>query len=237
MVPRLDIARDNPWDFLKSSFDWHTVRYCEAFKEFLTSVWHTARDVVRNVDEFCAKVHGCTRRSFEIVGFLKILNQHAGFDNEISRPYLFVLYMELLGRSISSKVLQDNGGLGFKHIDSQNDALLMKFAFALITKMDHLWVQILRSKYKMDGLVPNKLKDKNVSRHWKGIGNVREDKRPSKEWLKVNSGGAREIDTRIAIDEWIRCYGRKIGNAWCLMRNSGEPWMASTMLGPLAQRR
>ncbi|PPR83578.1 hypothetical protein GOBAR_AA37130 [Gossypium barbadense] len=147
MVPRLDIARDNPWDFLKSSFDWHTVRYCEAFKEFLTSVWHTARDVV----------------------------------------------------------------------------------------------QILRSKYKMDGLVPNKLKDKNLSRHWKGIGNVREDvklhKRPSKEWLKVNSGGAREIDTRIATDEWIRCYGRKIGNAWCLMRNSGEPWMASTMLGPLAQRR
>ncbi|MBA0848220.1 hypothetical protein Goshw_029823 [Gossypium schwendimanii] len=62
MVPRLDIARDNPWNFLKSSFDWHMVRYCEAFKEFLTSVWHTAGDVVRNVNEFCAKVQGCTRR-------------------------------------------------------------------------------------------------------------------------------------------------------------------------------
>lgn len=47
-------------------------------------------------------------------------------------------------------------GCGLKKLSSQNQALLMKIGFALISRPDQLWVQVLRAKYKWspEGRVP-----------------------------------------------------------------------------------
>lgn len=44
----------------------------------------------------------------------------------------------------------DRGGLGLQRMEKMNEVMLMKLGWGLLTQPDSLWVQVLKTKYKLD---------------------------------------------------------------------------------------
>lgn len=44
----------------------------------------------------------------------------------------------------------DRGGLGLRRMEKMNEVMLMKLGWGLLTQPDSLWVQVLKTKYKLD---------------------------------------------------------------------------------------
>lgn len=86
-----------------------------------------------------------------------------------------------------------NRGLGIRKLEDHNTSFLLKLGFHLITKEKALWVQVLRSKYKLKKQIPTILTQGNCPPIWRGTAKVR-------PLLKVNLGWA--IGTREVIQSW-----------------------------------
>ncbi|XP_039002736.1 uncharacterized protein LOC120129249 [Hibiscus syriacus] len=84
-----------------------------------------------------------------------------------------------------------NGGLGMKKLIDQNDTFLMKLAFKLATNSDHLWIKVLRSKYRWRNDLPDSIDSKRSSHVWKGISHVWSVVRQSLVW---NIGNGCRVD-------------------------------------------
>ncbi|XP_061351083.1 uncharacterized protein LOC133296147 [Gastrolobium bilobum] len=66
-----------------------------------------------------------------------------------------------------------DGGLGLRDQVKINKAFSMKLGFGLISKVEDLWVKVLKAKYKVnDAMIPNIPVSKNASNAWKGIQQV-----------------------------------------------------------------
>lgn len=46
------------------------------------------------------------------------------------------------------------GGLGIRKLSVQNTTYVMKLAFQLVSKVDTLWVRVVRAKYKIIEICP-----------------------------------------------------------------------------------
>lgn len=64
------------------------------------------------------------------------------------------------------------GGLGLGRLVPQNISFLMKLAYQLVTDLDSLWVRILRSKYKVDGIFPQSIYKSNSSYVWRSLSRI-----------------------------------------------------------------
>lgn len=91
-----------------------------------------------------------------------------------------------------------NGGLGFKKIDCQNDAFLMKIDYNLIRKPEQLWVQVIGSKYKWKGKAPIVVQVGNASQLWKCICRI---------WSKVWENVGKGLDSDFWRDTWVKEWG------------------------------
>ncbi|MBA0722073.1 hypothetical protein Golax_009555 [Gossypium laxum] len=100
-----------------------------------------------------------------------------------------------------------NGGLGFKKFDCLNNAFLMKIGFNLVKKTDHLWVQVLRVKYRWKGKLPISLYEGNTSCLWKGVCGF---------WSMVRDGVIWNIGNGASVDfwrdNWIKDWGPLINS-------------------------
>lgn len=85
------------------------------------------------------------------------------------------------------------GGCGLKKLSSQNQALLTKIGFALISRPDQLWVQVLRAKYKWspEGRVPPNVR--NCSHLWRSL---------TKLWKDIKLGVKWEVGDGSSIKFW-----------------------------------
>ncbi|KAL4376042.1 hypothetical protein GQ457_02G042600 [Hibiscus cannabinus] len=63
----------------------------------------------------------------------------------------------------------NQGGLGFRDLHKKNKAFLMKIGYGLILNNDSLWVQVLKTKYRWDEVLPMSIDRPSSSRLWKGI--------------------------------------------------------------------
>ncbi|KAE8662915.1 hypothetical protein F3Y22_tig00113124pilonHSYRG00408 [Hibiscus syriacus] len=77
-----------------------------------------------------------------------------------------------------------------------------KITFKLVLRPDKLWAQVLRSKYKWRGLVPDNIILRNCSRLWKGVSTVWSDVKSSLVWTV---GNGRSID--FWRDPWLSDIG------------------------------
>ncbi|KAK8559322.1 hypothetical protein V6N12_042601 [Hibiscus sabdariffa] len=75
------------------------------------------------------------------------------------------------------------GGLGFKDLFLQNKALLLKLGFQLVFGVDKLWVQVLRSKYKVEVGLPITISRSRYSRLWCGLMHIWSDLKESTSWI------------------------------------------------------
>lgn len=64
------------------------------------------------------------------------------------------------------------GGIGLKKLVPQNTAFMMKLAYQVVTKLDLLWVRILRSKYKLNEICPTKIDRQVCSFVWRSSSKV-----------------------------------------------------------------
>ncbi|KAK5802874.1 hypothetical protein PVK06_030502 [Gossypium arboreum] len=83
------------------------------------------------------------------------------------------------------------GGLDFKKIGCHNDAFLMKVGFNIVKKLNQLWVQVLKAKYKWVGKLPSVLNESNASLLWKRICRV---------WSKAREGIVWNIGKGLNVD-------------------------------------
>ncbi|KAL4309954.1 hypothetical protein GQ457_01G030200 [Hibiscus cannabinus] len=99
-----------------------------------------------------------------------------------------------------------NGGLGIKNLHQQNLAFIMKVAFNLIRHGDHLWVRVLRGKYKMLQTIPYSLVSGPSSHLWKAVCSVWETVRLNVVW---NIGDGQQVD--FWYDSWLGSLGPLAG--------------------------
>ncbi|KAH1057051.1 hypothetical protein J1N35_035116 [Gossypium stocksii] len=59
-----------------------------------------------------------------------------------------------------------HGGLGFRRLEDQNKAFMMKIGYSLITKSEALWVQVLRAKYGLQDVLPDSIMKHRCSYMW-----------------------------------------------------------------------
>lgn len=67
---------------------------------------------------------------------------------------------------------KDHGGLGIRRLKDSNSAFLMKIYWGLITKLDALWVKLMRGKFmnsSSSSLIPSILNNTKSSYLWKVI--------------------------------------------------------------------
>lgn len=64
------------------------------------------------------------------------------------------------------------GGIGLRRLLSQNVSYLMKLAYCFVTKVDALWVWVLRSKYKVLDVCPNRIVRTSCSFVWRSLAKV-----------------------------------------------------------------
>ncbi|KAK5834216.1 hypothetical protein PVK06_018090 [Gossypium arboreum] len=100
-----------------------------------------------------------------------------------------------------------NGGLGFKKFDCLNNAFLMKIGFSLVKKTDHLWVQVLKVKYRWKGKLPISLYEGNTSCLWKRACGFWSMVRDSVIW-NIENGASVDIWR----DNWIKDWGPLINS-------------------------
>lgn len=63
----------------------------------------------------------------------------------------------------------ESGGLEIRSLEMQNEIFLLKLGFQLLTNTDALWVQLLRNKYKVHGIVPKSINRSNCSYIWRSL--------------------------------------------------------------------
>jgi hypothetical protein len=94
---------------------------------------------------------------------------------------------------------KEDGGLSLKKSRDQNNAMLMKLAFGVLTRSNELWVRVLRKKYReiQNGTLTIKKKS-NRSHIWSGISRVWEQMLEGVLW-KVKDGRT----CRFWTDSWL----------------------------------
>lgn len=55
------------------------------------------------------------------------------------------------------------GGLGIRILQEKSKLFLMKFGYKLVTNTNKMWVQVLRNKYKVNGILPDNIHQSNYS--------------------------------------------------------------------------
>ncbi|KAE8690078.1 hypothetical protein F3Y22_tig00110927pilonHSYRG00028 [Hibiscus syriacus] len=78
------------------------------------------------------------------------------------------------------------GGLGFQNLANLNEVFLTKIAFNILAKKDHLWVRLIRAKYKCSGGIPDVIQSTRCSTLWRGLATVWTDVRNYVSWCISN---------------------------------------------------
>lgn len=60
-------------------------------------------------------------------------------------------------------------GLGIHSLTDQNKIFFLKLGFQLLTKTDSLWMQIVRNKYNVCGILPSNVLRSNCSFIWRSL--------------------------------------------------------------------
>ncbi|KAL1105666.1 hypothetical protein V6Z11_D04G148900, partial [Gossypium hirsutum] len=94
------------------------------------------------------------------------------------------------------------GGLGLRNLSVQNKLFLLKLDFHLLIKTDDLWVKILRSKYRICGVLPNSIDRGNYSYVWRSLMRVWTDVVDNVYWA-IGDGTL----TNFWNDNWIHQVG------------------------------
>ncbi|KAL4325793.1 hypothetical protein GQ457_11G032180 [Hibiscus cannabinus] len=89
--------------------------------------------------------------------------------------------------------LVDCGVLGFRVFEAYNLTFIAKLGFQLIAEESKRWIQILRAKYKWEGVMPMSLEGCNSSRLWVGI---------CKVWEYVRQGVIWRNHAGFSVDFW-----------------------------------
>ncbi|XP_016676268.2 uncharacterized protein [Gossypium hirsutum] len=95
-----------------------------------------------------------------------------------------------------------HGGLGLRRLEDQNKAFLLKIGYSLITKIEALWVQVLRAKYGFHEVLPVSIMRSRCSYMWKVV---------AKTWLLLykniiwSIGNGRSV--RCWEDNWVPTVG------------------------------
>ncbi|KAL4353303.1 hypothetical protein GQ457_06G005280 [Hibiscus cannabinus] len=118
------------------------------------------------------------------------------------------------------------GGLGFKDLHIQNKAFLVKIGYSLVTNNDRLWVQVLKSKYGWNEVLPLDIKHSPCSRLWTGISNIWEALQECIRW-EIRDGSS----TDFWYDQWLGEEGR-LAFA-CLLSTSPRPMPVVDMVLPM----
>lgn len=76
--------------------------------------------------------------------------------------------LALVGRDFLCQP-RSQGVLGLIKLHDQNNSLMMKLGFNLVTKTDALWVRVLRLKYGMKEQLPNSITKSQCSHLWRAL--------------------------------------------------------------------
>ncbi|KAK8493970.1 hypothetical protein V6N11_050848 [Hibiscus sabdariffa] len=94
----------------------------------------------------------------------------------------------------------DKGDLGMCNLHNQNKAFMLNNDYQLVCDEGKLWVQVLKSKYKWRGCLPQSISRTSYSRLWIDLSNVWEDIRRNICWY-VRDGLATDFWYDIWLDE------------------------------------
>ncbi|KAK5772179.1 hypothetical protein PVK06_048455 [Gossypium arboreum] len=67
---------------------------------------------------------------------------------------------------------KSHGGLGIRSLHDHNTSFVMKLRFKLVTDYSSLWVNVLRSKYVVQGGLPESLSRGQYSFLWRSLSNI-----------------------------------------------------------------
>ncbi|KAK8263060.1 hypothetical protein V6Z12_D12G017300 [Gossypium hirsutum] len=95
-----------------------------------------------------------------------------------------------------------NGGLGIRQLQDQNELFLTKLGFNLILNTEALWVQVLRNKYSIFGLIPENIKRKNCFYLWRSLIGIWEKVKKGLIWIARDG-----CLVNFWNDEWVREVG------------------------------
>ncbi|KAK8686517.1 hypothetical protein V6N13_125541 [Hibiscus sabdariffa] len=84
-------------------------------------------------------------------------------------------------------------GLGFRHLQTQNEVFLMKIAFNIIVNKEALLVRFLQAKYNCTTILPDAIDVATGSRLWKGLSVV---------WYDVRNYVRKRISNGRSTDFW-----------------------------------
>ncbi|KAH1057930.1 hypothetical protein J1N35_035995 [Gossypium stocksii] len=104
---------------------------------------------------------------------------------------------------------KDRGGLGMRQLRDENISFLLKLGYNMVFDEEALWVRFIRSKYGLDGSLPDNIKRDRSSFLWKSL---------SKIWvlLRENIIWSVSLSSHSAEDNWA-CLFRLL--AWRLWKN------------------
>lgn len=87
----------------------------------------------------------------------------------------------------------ERGGLGLRSLVDQNKVFLLKLGFQILSNTKSLWVQILKSKYRVVGIIPRSIARTNYSFVWRSL---------SKVWSEVISNVIWSIGDGRLVNFW-----------------------------------
>ncbi|XP_052484875.1 uncharacterized protein LOC128039968 [Gossypium raimondii] len=96
----------------------------------------------------------------------------------------------------------NKGGLGFRHINSQNKAFMRNLGINLINKVDDLWMKVLRTKYRVVDRFLQGICVNQSSYIWRSLMSVWETLRENVTW-RVGD----RCDVKFWTDSWFRGLG------------------------------
>lgn len=94
------------------------------------------------------------------------------------------------------------GDLGLHKLEFQNKAFLIKMAFQLVTKVDELWVRILRTKYKVTEICSNGIGRSVCSYVWDSLAKIWNQFKENVIW-SIGDGSK----VSFAHDQWVPRLG------------------------------
>lgn len=99
------------------------------------------------------------------------------------------------------------GGCGFKRMETQNNAFLMKLGYTMRSRSDLLWVQVLQQKYGWDKHKGPHKRNQHCSFLWRHL---------KKIWLDVELGTRWDLGNGRSTRFWSDTWVPEVGPLWLL---------------------